>query len=207
MKLRTLLAMLLLLLATRESMLAYSPRMFVEGNASVNVPTGAFGSKDFSRNSGGADTGFGYGLSAGLTGNIVDVYIGYRTSSHNASGSTFLVDAQGSWTINQWMLGTRVHIKRTSRLRLSPLFGLAVVTNRATADGSGVVLGQSGSISLKHDVSLMVEAGAVAHLSPRVDLLGALQFHNFYTEFDHPLWQGTIHVTYTSVTAGIAYLF
>jgi len=203
---RTLTA-LALLVGMFSSACAYQTRPYLGFNLNLNVPQGDFAGNNLAAEEGGAQNGYGIGADVGLAGNIADVYLGYRVGTHDAQSTAFGARAEGKWTITQWALGARVHPKRSLDRAFVPMLGLALTNSRATADATGYVF--SDTLTAKEtsqsETSIMLEGGFLITMSSVAELALMLQQHDFDASFDHPLWNGSLNISYLTLHVGVVY--
>ena len=186
---------------------AYETRPYLGINLNLNVPRGDFGGNNLATQEGGAENGFGIGASAGFAGDIADFYAGYAIGFHDAQSSAYGARAEGEWAITQWALGARVHPKRSRGASFVPLLGLALTGSRATADATGYFDGDtlSGTESSKREIGIMLEGGFLMTMTSNAELILTLQNHDFDASFEHPLWEGSLNVSYLTLLLGVIY--
>ena len=206
MLLRTFVMALLSLLFV-SPVLAYKTRPYAGLNVNVNVPQGDFGGNNLAAEEGGARNGYGVEVDVGLAGDIADAYVGYCIGVHDAESSAFGARAEGDWTINQWVAGVRVHPKRLLGQSFMPLLGLALTGSRATADATGYIFGDTltAKETSENEISVMLEGGCLVKMSAPSDLVLTLQYHDFDAYFDHPLWNGSLNISYLTLHLGVVY--
>ena len=169
--------------------------------------------KNLHETEGGAKTGYSVEGDVGLAGDIADAYLGYMYCMFDAGASAARFffygasDIEGEWTINQWILGARLHARRSNPGAIMPFAGLALSWSRVTADASGIVFGDTVSTSAQSDseVSPMLEGGFLVRLSSVAEFLAALQYHDFDASFDHPLWNGSLNIAFVAFQGGVVY--
>ena len=194
--------------------LAILPSPYIGANLQVNSPTGKFSQTDVADKEGGAKTGTGGELDLGISASAGELYAGYRFGKLNVKASYDLpgqtsVGYEGEWKLNRFVIGARAHL--FGSLPLSPTIGGGITLGKtelnidaAAADTTAQDVAQTSS----NKMGWFVEAGAVLQI-PGVPLsvVGDVQFHQFDAEFDTPVYDGNVKISFFTFQAGLRFHF
>lgn len=191
------------------SAFALVPKPYLGGTLQVNSPTGDFSGTNILSEQGGAKTGVGGEIDAGITASRVSAYVGYRFGRHQAEAE-FLQDitpvkADGDWKINRFVLGARWHLFGSLPTPVVPTLGGGVTIGKTTAE----VGGESGGVRYetakdsKSSVGYFIEGGAIVRLPGNLSLLGGLQYHSFDADYSSGLYNGKVKISFFTFQAGV----
>ena len=187
---------------------------YVGVNLQLAKPIGDFGASDLMQRQGGAELGVGIEADVGVAGDIADFYAGLRSGRHSAESSSTVnffglgeVRAEGTWTITEWLVGTRLHMRRSLRHAVIPFVGVALTGGRVTADANGTAFDSIFSAKSVSDpvTSLLLEGGILFSFYRFADLVGSLQYQDFNAHFEDPLWNGNVQISYVNIHLGVIY--